>query len=155
MIFGAIGLTTALACGDKSEKTTEGGGKSPQAGQSSFTTMQFKAMRGEVPANIKAIKTVQIMYEISYDRFVESKEYPPRSKDKKSWDATNSGGFAVMNWSPDGEVRGSYSVVTTAGPNGDFKIIGVIDADGDGVYATYTATKTTNPVKPTTGDDVY
>ena len=138
-------LTTALACGDKTDETTEGDGKTTQAGKSSFSTMQLKSMRAELPPNIKAIKTAQIMYESSYDMFVESKEYPPRSKDKKSWDATKSGGFAVINWSPDGEVRGSYSVVTTAGPNGDFKIIGVIDADGDGKFATYTATKTTNP----------
>ena len=66
-----------------------------------------------------------------------------------------SGGFETLNWMPDGDVRGSYSVKTKeqSGMAMDFTIIGVMDADGDGKFATYTATKSVNPVK--TNKDIY
>jgi hypothetical protein len=51
-------------------------------------------------------------------------------------------------------VRGSYSVTVSPGGK-DFLITGVSDVDSDGVYATYTATRSTNPDSPTTGQDVY
>lgn len=125
-----------------------------------FVSMQYKSKRGEVPMNIKAIKTAQIQYESAYDVFVNCDEYPPRSwgaKEARPWITSQSGGFETLNWAPDGNVRGSYSVTTTGGQGTprDFTIIGVIDADGDGVYATYTATKSTNPISPTTSADVY
>ena len=124
-----------------------------------FISMQYKSKRAEVPTNIKAIKTAQIMYESAYDVFVNVDEYPPRSwngKEARPWIVSQSGGFEVLNWMPDGDVRGSYSVTTTSGGMGsDFTIVGVIDADGDGIYATYTATKSTNPNSPTTAPDIY
>ena len=119
----------------------------------------YEVSRSEVPTNIKAIKTAQIQYESAYSAFVNCDEYPPRGGSKaKQWIVSSSGGFETINWQPDGDVRGSYSVKTTGGGSGqlsDFTIIGVIDADGDGEYATYTATKSTNPTSPTTRKDVY
>ena len=53
---------------------------------------------------------------------------------------------------PNGDVRGSYMVSTT---NTNFTATGISDVDGDGVYATYQATKSENPNAPTTAPDVY
>ena len=57
-----------------------------------------------------------------------------------------------MGWAPDGEVRGSYKVVSTSST--DFLVTCITDVDGDGKKATFTATKTNN-VKMNTKDDVY
>ena len=55
----------------------------------------------------------------------------------------DSGGFAAIGWSPDGVVRGSYSVTDKVL---DFTAKGIGDIDGDGTMETYTATKSINPV---------
>ena len=123
-----------------------------QANPPKPSPIKLQARRGEIPTYIKSIKTAQIQYELFNNTYLQCDEYPPRSKNKKTWVTSETKGFNVLNWQPDGEVRGSYSVVTT---RNDFTIIGVIDADGDGTYATYTATKSTNPISPTTASDIY
>ena len=115
-------------------------------------TMQNKSKRAELTWNIRAIKTAQIAYDASFDTFVPADLYPPKGPGLKDWEASKSGGFNVIGWQPDGQVRGSYKV-DVAGY--DFTVTGIIDADGDGVYATYVATKSTNPMAPTTPLDVY
>ena len=114
----------------------------------------LKAMRGELPINIKKIKTAQLQYESIHDSFVSCDEYPSRSggSSKRSWSPPETSGFEILKWQPESDVRGSYSVTTTTN---DFTIVGVIDVDGDGEYATYTATKSTNPISPTTDQDIY
>ena len=100
--------------------------------------------------HVAAIKTAEIQYESAYSSFVSCDEYPHRSSGLKTeaWVVGSSGGFEVLNWRPDGEVRGSYSVKTTgSGGRTDFTVIGVIDIDGDGEFTTYTATKSTQPTK--------
>ena len=65
------------------------------------------------------------------------------SKERDAWDVPRSAGFKILGWTLDGDVRGFYSVTTTAT---DFRVMGTSDIDGDGVYATYIATKSTKPV---------
>ena len=115
--------------------------------------MQNKAKRAELAWNLKAIKTAQIAYESEYDVYVAASLYPPLGSQLKNWVVDESGGFKTISWSPDGQVRGSYKVELDGTTN--FKAIGVIDADGDGVYATYVATKSMNPNEPVTPPDVY
>ena len=118
-----------------------------------FVSMQYKSKRAEVPMNLKAIKTMQEAYEADYDVYIPAAAYPLfPSKEAQPWIVSESGGFQKLGWSPEGNVRGSYSVTTTAT---DFRAVGVIDVDGDGVYATYVATKSSNPVAPLTARDVY
>ena len=118
-----------------------------------FVTMQYKSKRSEVPMNLKGIKTAEISYESNFDVFVTASAYPSSpTKTVNTWVKASSGGFATMGWAPDGDVRGSYSVATTTT---DFTASGLSDVDGDGVNATYTATKSNNPNSPTTGPDVY
>lgn len=112
-----------------------------------------ESKRAELSSNLMGIKTAQIQYESEFGSYVACAEYPPRSKGQlMKWEPEKSGGFQTLDWTPDGNVRGSYSVKVT--PN-DFVATGVIDVDGDGVYATYTATKSINPTQPTTGPEVY
>ena len=112
------------------------------------------AMRSEIPVNLKGIKTAQIAYESNFDVFVSADPYPPQSNGvvQKIWDQSQAGGFSVIGWVPDGNVRGTYWVTTTSI---DFTAYGIIDIDGDGNFATYQATKSTNPNSPHTGPDVY
>ena len=118
-----------------------------------FVTMQYKSKRSEVPMNLKGIKTAEISYESNFDVFVTASAYPSSpTKTVNTWVKASSGGFATMGWAPDGDVRGSYSVATSTT---DFTANGISDVDGDGVNATYTATKSNNPNSPTTGPDVY
>ena len=103
--------------------------------------------RGEVEAeiiqNLKSIKTAEIAYESNFDVFVYASRYPSSPSDyPQTWVKAQSGGFATMGWAPDGDVRGSYSVVTTTT---DFTAFGIGDVDGDGTLETYRATKSTNP----------
>ena len=104
---------------------------------------QEEILRQEIPKNLRAIKTAQLMYENDWDVYVKCAAYPAKtSTNPQKWVASESGGFQTINFSPDGNVRGSYMVSTTVS---DFTIIGISDIDGDGVFATYIATKSTNP----------
>ena len=108
-----------------------------------FINMGFKAKRAEVPLNLRTIKTAQMQYESQWKQFVPAKPYPPTpTKTTQRWEGGNSGGFKVLDWQPGGEVRGSYWVEVHGE---DFTAYGVSDLDGDGVYATYIATKSENP----------
>ena len=130
--------------------------KPSKKGASSIGAMfgGYKNMRGEVPMNLKGIKTAQIAYEGSFDTFVTIAPYPRKSSGKKTkqWVRGASGGFMTVGWSPDGDVRGTYWVTTTTT---NFTAWGIIDVDGDGKFATYTATISENPNAPITPPDVY
>ena len=118
-----------------------------------FVTMQYKSKRSEVPMNLKGIKTAELAYESNFDVFVAATAYPSSpTKTTQQWVKGSSGGFATMGWSPDGDVRGSYTVTTTTT---NFTATGTSDVDGDSTQATYIATKSENPNSPTTGPDVY
>ena len=118
-----------------------------------FVDMQYRAKRAEVPSNVDGIKTAELAYEASFDQFiVESVDRPDSTpgKQQRTWVGGN---FDTLGWSPDGDVRGAYNVVTT-GSGTDFIADGDCDVDGDGNAADFEATKTTN-VTMTTGANVY
>ena len=118
-----------------------------------YVSMNYKAKRAEIPMNLKSIKTAQLMYEQNFDVFVSASPYPPYpSKTTNMWVKSSSGGFATLDWQPDGDVRGSYWIEVSST---NFTATGISDIDGDGVYATYVATKSENPNSPTTHPDVY
>jgi len=96
--------------------------------------MQNKAKRSELPMNLKSIQTIQQMYFSENKIYVPVKAYPQKtSLEDQEWIITESGGFEPM-----GTVRDSYWVEVS---KDDFTAYGISDVDGDGVYATYTATK--------------
>ena len=118
-----------------------------------FVSMQYKSKRAEIPQNLKAIKTAEVSYMQDYDVYVKCSAYPSTpTKTTNQWTIAASGGFKSIDFRPNGDVRGSYMVSTT---NTNFTATGISDVDGDGVYATYQATKSENPNAPTTAPDVY
>lgn len=92
---------------------------------------------------MESIRVAEIAYENNFDVFVTATQYPPDpNTNGTKWVKSSSGGFATLGWSPDGAVRGSYSVSTTTT---DFTVIGIGDVDGDGSLETYRATKSLSP----------
>jgi type IV pilus assembly protein PilA len=117
-----------------------------------FVDMQYRAKRAEVPSNVDGIKTAELAYEASFDQFVANSTQHPNSSPNKQQRAWTSGSpFDTLGWGPDGNVRGSYAVSTSAT---DFNANGVCDVDGDGSEARYTATKTLNATM-TSGNNLY
>ena len=113
-------------------------------------------LKTEVPANIQAIRTAELAYDASFDEFISAPPAPTQpwevGKEQRPWD-WDTPGFSTLGWAPDGMVRGSYWVeVVDRGT--DFVVYGVTDIDGDGVAATFTATKSINPTM-ITSNSVY
>ena len=118
-----------------------------------FVSMQYKTKRSEIPTNLRNIKTAEVEYEQNYDVYIKCSAYPSSpTKTTQQWTPGSSGGFKTLDFKPDGDVRGSY-MVSTATTN--FTATGLSDVDGDGVQATYVATKSENPNSPTTNPDIY
>ena len=104
--------------------------------------MELQAKRSELPTNVQGIKVAQLQYHEVYGSFITCSPYPASpSTSPQRWERWSSGGFSTIGWSPKTEVRGSYSVSMSAT---DFDAYGVSDLDGDGVYATYQATRFTD-----------
>jgi type IV pilus assembly protein PilA len=120
-----------------------------------FVDMQYRAKRSEVPLNIDGIKTAEISYEASFDMFVEQSLARPNAtvnKQMRTW--TTGSSFDTLGWVPDGNVRGSYQVITSVSSGLNFQAVGECDVDGDGVFAMVQADKTTN-ARLTTTPNVY
>jgi len=107
--------------------------------------MIWRAWRAEVPSYVDGIKTAQIAYDAMYDTYIQVTSFYPRptsqlNSQQASWPSGSS--FDDLGWAPDGKVRGSYRVLSTSST--DFLVTGMIDADGDGNPAVFTATKSIN-----------
>lgn len=112
-----------------------------------FVSMQYRAKRAEVPANVDGIKTAELAYDAAFDRFINSTAWPAGTPGKQQVEWIPGSNFDTLGWAPDGRVRGQYSVVTISST--DFTVTGVCDVDGDGAQARYTSTKSTNSVLAT------
>ncbi len=106
-----------------------------------FISMQNRATRAEVPANVAGIRSALRAHHATYDKYVAvlATPRPVSALDKQSvaWPAGTP--FDTLGWRPDDKVRGTYWVEILEGGK-DFKVTGAIDADGDGVPAIFTAT---------------
>ena len=122
-----------------------------------FVEMQYRAKRAEIPSNVKAIKETEMAYDAEYNSFVTAAAHPSTTANKvpRDWGNGNTD-FQKLGWPPDGKVRGTYSVATTAAgsstPGGNFTVKGSCDVDADGTSAVYTATKSINTVFLNTND---
>lgn len=119
-----------------------------------FITMQLKAKRGEVPGNVDGIKTAELAYDAAFDGYVTAVVQPRATtalnKTAVAWVTATD--WTALNWAPDGLVRGSYEVTSSAT---NFTITGSSDVDDDGSNAAYTATTTTNATLATTLINVF
>jgi hypothetical protein len=101
-----------------------------------FRQMRYKALRAEVPVNVRAIALAERAHFAENARYVAV----PRADAKLGREpAPFAGGpeWTQLGWSPDGPLRGTYWV-EVAGDG--FVVHGAIDADGDGVPAEFTVT---------------
>ena len=108
-----------------------------------FLAMQLRARRSELPGNIDGIKTAEIAMNAAFDTYVAVTTSVPASTPGKSarpWETGTD--FQTLGWSPDGDVRGSYSVPSVT--DLDFTISAACDVDGDGTPAAYSATSSIN-----------
>lgn len=116
-------------------------------GISSWRDAQHRTLRAEVPANVAAIRQVELAYFATWDTFLADTNWYPSNlsldgtdKALVAWPAVGSGGgFDTLGWRPDGGVRGRYSL--SVGDETAFQVDGKCNVDGDGVAATYYATE--------------
>ena len=114
--------------------------------------MVLEAQRSELLFNTNAIKEAQHRYHARHNRYIACDPYPAfPQKGTQDWNKHESGAFQAIDWSPDGAVRGSYHVSVS---EDDFTVMGISDIDGDGVYATFVATKS-QQAEPITDTDIY
>ena len=121
-----------------------------------FRNYQLKAKRGELPTNLKAIKTSQVAYQAEFDSFLTCTAYPVArtavalNNSKNTWTPTASGGFQTIGWAASGDVYGAYQVTTASGST--MTGMAASDIDDDGTVADYTVTESAE-VTLTSGDE--
>ena len=110
-----------------------------------FRSYQLKAKRGELPTNLKAIKTAEVAFQAERDHFQALPATPAGELDgnKRSWPNPSDTGayakFANIGWQPSGKVYGAYGTIGTVD---DTTVTGQAesDIDNDGTNANYTFT---------------
>ncbi len=109
----------------------------------SAKTLQTWLRDKEINKNLRSIALKQQSRADAGQDFIAANPYPTPGKEKKEWIPENSGGFMVLGWSPKADeegkkqCQGTYWIEAT---KDDFSAFGIIDIDGDGGFATYTAT---------------
>jgi hypothetical protein len=159
-LIATTASTALLASCSRHIGTLSDSTQSAQAQTDESHLETLRARRAEVPSNVNAIMDVMNMHNAIYDSYVSVEPPHPLGEpgpNMRPWDGGNTM-FNTIGWAPGGEVRGTYSVSTTphstSVPGGDFVVTGICDVDGDGVFATYTATKSIDPVM-VTNNDIY
>lgn len=129
------------------------------AGCNRYNEMHFQAKRAEMSSNLSSIMEALQTHNSEHGEYIEVPPHPSGTPGPgtRPW-ADGNEAFETIGWRPEGDTRGTYSVslrqVNSDASQGDFVITGVCDMDGDGVFATYTATKSINPVM-VTNNDIY
>ena len=96
-----------------------------------FVSMQYRAKRAEVPANVDGIKTAELAYDAAFDQFiVESTPRPSASVNKQQQTWVAGSGFDTLGWSPEGNVFFQYAVNAPSGQN-HYTISAAADIDAD------------------------
>ena len=107
-----------------------------------YLSMQLRAKRAEVPANVSGIKTSLLAYEAGFDVHLAVEQPVPRelvALNGESVPWVSGTVFDTLGWHPGGDVRGTYWVELVG--EDDFIVHGMCDMDGDGVQAHYTASR--------------
>lgn len=112
----------------------------------SFTVMQKRARRSEVPLNLSGIQLAEMAYFSEYGEFHVAPTQPRPDADldtqKVDFPAT-AAGFHEIGWSPDSAVIGNYTVDNVSILPPSFDAYGACDVDNDGNIAYYYASETT------------
>lgn len=105
-----------------------------------FRNYQLKAKRGELPTNLKAIKTAEVAFQAENDTF-QALTFSPRAgtaaalnSSKTGW--IDNGGFNTIGWQPSGNVYGAYNS-SSGNILADITGLSRSDIDDDGTMANY------------------
>ncbi len=97
----------------------------------------------EVKPNLNSIRAAQIAHRAVHGSYVEVTTPVPRTEaelDTKTMPWPKGTNFDNLDWAPIGNVAGIYWIELTNGGEG-FVVHGLIDADGDGTPAHFTAAR--------------
>ena len=103
--------------------------------------MQNSARRTEVPSVVDSMHTLEKAYFAVYDEYVVIPTPQPRlvpDKTLQTWTAGTD--FDLIEWEPDGPVRGVYRIDSGSDKN-TFRVVGQCDVDNDTMLAEYYATQ--------------
>lgn len=111
-----------------------------------FISMQSRAKRAEVAANVSGIRMALQAYYAQHAVYVSApatpREVTALTSELVSWPRGRP--FDTLGWAPDGMVRGTYEIQLVG--SDDFIVHGWADVDHDGVPSHYTATKSIDAV---------
>lgn len=95
---------------------------------------QVRAKEVEINVNTDGIRTSAFAYEAAFDSQIQEIGVPTDAAPGKSSQAWPLGtNFDDLGWSPDGDVRGVYSLIYEDTARYQFLALGCIDVDVDGV----------------------
>lgn len=107
-----------------------------------FLAYQAKSRRAEAYTNVVAIATSELSYQAESDVYVDAGAMPDFTSygglgtQKMPWDAASVAEYAILGWSPEGDVAYSYEVNAGASPGCTcatcFTATAHGDVDGDG-----------------------
>jgi hypothetical protein len=118
----------------------------------SYQLNSDEVSRDELPRIMNLIVHAEKALQKAKGVYISAAPYPlAPSQEPQLWDSSLSGGFEILDFEPESSIRGSYSVTIT---EDDFQVLGISDIDGDGVFATYVATKDKEP-SLLTPEEVY
>ena len=122
-------------------------------GVPNFIEMQYRAQRAEVPANLEGIHLAATAYRAANGVVVpEVLPRPDATPDNRARPWKLGSKFDELGWQPEGDVRGSYTLDTTA--RGTFLVKGICDVDANGTQAVYTASSD-DGLRTLTAPEVY
>lgn len=102
--------------------------------------MQNAARRTEVPSVVNSIHTLEMAYFAANDEYLIITTAQPRPVPDKTPHVWSTGSdFDLIEWVPDGPVRGVYKV--DGGATDTFRVVGQCDVDNDTLLAEYYATQ--------------
>lgn len=123
-----------------------------------YSELQNRARRAEVPPIVYGIKTAQMGYEAANDTYVSATVQPrtllgtTADRSAAPWPTPNPTDWAMLDWHPDGDVRGTYATWASTDSSGtqDFCVQGQEDVAGDGTINSWYASALMDPTSVTT-----
>ncbi|MEL6343720.1 MAG: type II secretion system protein [Myxococcota bacterium] len=105
-----------------------------------YIDIRYRAQRTEVPSIVDSLYTAEVAYHVATDRYVGAPDttfLPRTTPDRQPTPWPTTAYFYLLDWRPDGPVRGIYLIVSP--DNNTFTITGQCDVDEDGTLAEFIA----------------
>ena len=119
--------------------------------------MATKAKLAAAHSTLDGIRTAELAYFAQWGQFASASPTPPSVPGPVQAAFEPSPGFQALGWLPDGKVRCQYQVLAIPGETpeaADFLATSTCDADGDGEYSRWEASRK-SPASRTTPRSVH